>query len=74
MIFGACLRNIYVFFLLFLIDNRNFNLIALSLAGCSELHPKIPADAGIIVCINQKYKNVTDIGLFLNKHGVDSPF
>ncbi|MCH5337347.1 MAG: hypothetical protein J1E03_01065 [Acetatifactor sp.] len=47
---------------------------ALSLAECSELHPKIPADAGIIVCINQKCKNVTEINLFLAKNGVESPF
>lgn len=47
---------------------------ALSLAGCSKLHPKNPADAGIIVCINQNYKNVTKIDLFLAENGVESPF
>ena len=47
---------------------------ALSLAGCSELHPKIPADAGIIVCINQNCKNVTEVDLFLAENGVESPF
>ena len=47
---------------------------ALSLAGCSELHPKIPADAGIIVCINRKCKNVTEVNIFLAENGVESPF
>lgn len=47
---------------------------ALSLAGCAELHPKIPADAGIIVCINQKYNNITKVDLFLAENGVESPF
>ncbi|MDO5541021.1 MAG: hypothetical protein Q4F83_13315 [Eubacteriales bacterium] len=47
---------------------------ALSLAGCSELYPKIPADAGIIVCINRKCKNVTEVNLFLSENGVESPF
>lgn len=47
---------------------------ALSLAGCSGLHPKIDADAGIIVCINKKCKSVTDVNLFLDKNGVESPF
>lgn len=47
---------------------------ALSLAGCAELHPKIPADAGIIVCINQKYNNITKVDLFLAENGVASPF
>lgn len=47
---------------------------ALSLAGCSALHPKIPADAGIIVCINTKCKSVADVNLFLDKNGVESPF
>lgn len=47
---------------------------ALSLAGCSALHPKIPADAGIIVCINRQYTNVTDVNLFLDENGVESPF
>ena len=47
---------------------------ALSLAGCSELHPKIPEDSGIIICINQGCKNVTEVELFLDKHGLESPF
>lgn len=47
---------------------------ALSLAGCSALHPKIPADAGIIVYINRQCRNVIDVSLFLDKHGVESPF
>ena len=47
---------------------------ALSLAGCAQLHPKIPADSGIIVCINQKYKNIGEVDLFLDKNGVKSPF
>lgn len=47
---------------------------ALSLAGCSKLHPKISADAGIIVCINQNCKSVTEVDIFLSEHGVKSPF
>lgn len=47
---------------------------ALSLAGCSDLYPKIPADAGIIVCINRKCENVTEVDLFLAENGVESPF
>ena len=47
---------------------------ALTLAGCSQLHPKIPVDSGIILCINQEYKNVTDISLFLDKNGLENPF
>lgn len=46
---------------------------ALFLAGCSELHPKISADAGIIVCINKNCKNVTEVNLFLAENGVESP-
>lgn len=46
---------------------------ALSLAGCSELHPKIPADAGIIICINKKCKSVTEVNIFLAENGVESP-
>ena len=47
---------------------------ALSLAGCSELHPKIPVDSGIIICINKDCKNVTEVGLFLSENGLESPF
>ena len=47
---------------------------ALSLAGCSELYPKFPADAGIIICINRNCKNVTEVNLFLTENGVESPF
>lgn len=36
---------------------------ALTLAGCSQLHPKIPVDSGIILCINKEYKN-----------GLENPF
>lgn len=47
---------------------------ALTLAGCSPLYPKIPVDSGIIICINEEYKNVTAVALFLDKNGLDSPF
>lgn len=47
---------------------------ALSLAGCSALHPKIPVDAGIIVCINRKCRNVMEVNLFLDENGVETPF
>ncbi|MGN1164894.1 MAG: hypothetical protein ACI4S2_00520 [Lachnospiraceae bacterium] len=47
---------------------------ALTLAGCSELHPKIAVDSGIIICINQGCKNVTEVELFLDKNGLESPF
>ncbi len=47
---------------------------ALTLAGCSELYPKIPVDSGIIICINQGYNNVANVDLFLDAHGLESPF
>ncbi|MCI8375928.1 MAG: hypothetical protein HFI29_10920 [Lachnospiraceae bacterium] len=47
---------------------------ALSLAGCAALHPKVLADAGIIVCINKGCRNVTEVELFLDENGVESPF
>lgn len=47
---------------------------ALTLAGCSELYPKIPADAGIILCINNGCKSVTEVEEFLLENGVASPF
>lgn len=47
---------------------------ALTLAGCSELHPKIPADAGIIICINQGCDTVMEVEEFLLENGVESPF
>lgn len=47
---------------------------ALSLAGCAALHPKISADAGIIVCINKGCWNVTKVNFFLDENGVESPF
>lgn len=47
---------------------------ALTLAGCSKLHPKIPVDSGIIICIHQGCKNVTEVNLFLDENGLESPF
>lgn len=47
---------------------------ALSLAGCASLHPKIPADAGIIICINDGCHSVMEVEEFLLKNNVDSPF
>ena len=47
---------------------------ALSLAGCSQLHPKIPVDSGIILCINKEYKTVTDVELFLDNNNLEDPF
>ena len=47
---------------------------ALTLAGCSQLYPKIPVDSGIIICINREYNNVTKVGLFLDESGLENPF
>ena len=47
---------------------------AISLAGGAALHPKVLADAGIIVCINKGCRNVTEVELFLDENGVESPF
>ena len=47
---------------------------ALTLAGCSQLYPKIPVDSRIIICINRKCKSVTEVGLFLSENGLESPF
>lgn len=47
---------------------------ALTLAECSELYPKIPADAGIILCINNGCETVMDVESFLIENGVESPF
>lgn len=47
---------------------------ALMLAGCTELHPKIDADAGIILCINNDCDTVMEVEAFLEESGVRSPF
>ncbi len=47
---------------------------SLTLAGCCELHPKNPADAGIIICINQGCDTVMEVEEFLLENGVESPF
>lgn len=47
---------------------------ALSLADCAGLHPKIPADAGIIICINNGCHSVMEVEDFLLENNVDSPF
>lgn len=47
---------------------------ALTLSGCANLHPKISADAGIIICINNGCNSVMEVEEFLLKNGVASPF
>lgn len=47
---------------------------ALMLAGCTELHPKINADAGIILCINDGCDTVMEVEDFLIENGVEDPF
>lgn len=47
---------------------------ALRLAGCSELHPKVPVDSGIIIGINRGMNNLGKVTDFLNDNGLESPF
>lgn len=44
---------------------------ALRLGGASELYPKVPRDAAIILCINRKEWDVVNLNIFLEEMNLE---